>query len=794
MKTIKRWTAFLLCCALVLACVGCAGAEAPASGSGSSGGGIGGGVPAPGGKGRYVETDITPPDAQGEQLHSFLAEDGALECYNWDLTKKFTSTDGGENWQESDGPGAGGTLTGRVQACTRLASGSLLVAMSNNNGSTTGLVRLAPDGTTQPFPVAPLDEAIETGPSTHIGLLRAVSEDRLLLNFFSGDFGTAPEEEDGGDDDAASVPGGEDASTAAGGANGEYALEGEGSEPASAPEEEEEENTMAGFVVGGEQIEFTGLIDLASGEVIAEYPEWFGISAAADADTLYLLGYGGEVTAKALADGKPQTKGEGKVAAEQYDFSMQMATGPNGMYILTSKNIQTMNAEGAASVLVDGSSYSFSAVGNMARALHLLPGGDMVAQMDNDAGSRLYRYRWDENAVLDPDKVLNVWSLNENPLVRTAISAMRAQNPDVVVEYEVALSQGGGVTAEDAIKTLNTRLLNGDGPDVLILDGTPAESYAARGMLQDLNSVVDTGGLFPNIAAPFATTGGTFYLPTNMKIPVLLGTRENLDKAAGLEQLIQMVQSGNPLPELTEGYDVFSSLPQNTRPALIPETLREMYDLLWNSGAASVITPEGLDKYGTDEFGMVQQSGSVSMGYSGGMVAQISGSPVAYASQRALLGAYLVDDLAMLDMVMEPPETALAAFPGLGEGSFVPMGLAGISADSPRGELAAQFVNLMLSEEVQGTKTGSGLPVTEAGMKKQIADQDELLQQQPTPERFEFDYLPLVNLAQTPQMGDETVSEMIWSAAQSLFSGEMDVEGAVAQLEQELRNYLAERQ
>ena len=52
-----------------------------------------------------------------------------------------------------------------------------------------------------------------------------------------------------------------------------------------------------------------------------------------------------------------------------------------------------------------------------------------------------------------------------------------------MVEYEAAIGEGSAVTAQDAIKNLNTRLLNGDGPDVMLLDGCPAENYAARGML-----------------------------------------------------------------------------------------------------------------------------------------------------------------------------------------------------------------------------------------------------------------------------------------------------------------------
>ena len=38
------------------------------------------------------------------------------------------------------------------------------------------------------------------------------------------------------------------------------------------------------------------------------------------------------------------------------------------------------------------------------------------------------------------------------------------------INYEIGMD-GDGVTREDALKKLNTKLLSGEGPDVIILDG-----------------------------------------------------------------------------------------------------------------------------------------------------------------------------------------------------------------------------------------------------------------------------------------------------------------------------------
>ena len=80
-----------------------------------------------------------------------------------------------------------------------------------------------------------------------------------------------------------------------------------------------------------------------------------------------------------------------------------------------------------------------------------------------------------------------------------------------MVDITVALPEGTAVTRDDAIRTLNTELLSGNGPDVLVLDGLPVENYIGQGMLLDLSSAVqpmlDPGAVLPNIASSFAGRG-----------------------------------------------------------------------------------------------------------------------------------------------------------------------------------------------------------------------------------------------------------------------------------------------
>lgn len=63
---------------------------------------------------------------------------------------------------------------------------------------------------------------------------------------------------------------------------------------------------------------------------------------------------------------------------------------------------------------------------------------------------------------------------------------------------------------------------------------------------------------------------------------------------------------------------------------------------------------------------------------------------------------------------------AMGLLPGLADGAWVPHVLAGISETSGQKELAADFLEAMLSHEVQDYCVGDGLPALQAGLNAQF--------------------------------------------------------------------------
>lgn len=90
--------------------------------------------------------------------------------------------------------------------------------------------------------------------------------------------------------------------------------------------------------------------------------------------------------------------------------------------------------------------------------------GSFVSAQNKDFfQEELVRYAFDPDIPSVPEKELTVYSLYDNYQMRTAITEFREENPDVYVDYETAMTGDDAMTVSDAIKTLNTNIMAGEG-------------------------------------------------------------------------------------------------------------------------------------------------------------------------------------------------------------------------------------------------------------------------------------------------------------------------------------------
>ena len=140
-------------------------------------------------------------------------------------------------------------------------------------------------------------------------------------------------------------------------------------------------------------------------------------------------------------------------------------------------------------------------------------------------GRELMRYTYDPTLPTVPD-ALRVYSVHRDSQVARAVNAFRAQNPDLTVIYEVGLDTAYGATVDDVLKELATEMGAGKGPDILIMDDIPYESYLEKDVLMDLSDLRESmtkEEYFVNVIDGFAEEKGLFTIPMSFAIPVLGG-------------------------------------------------------------------------------------------------------------------------------------------------------------------------------------------------------------------------------------------------------------------------------
>ena len=134
----------------------------------------------------------------------------------------------------------------------------------------------------------------------------------------------------------------------------------------------------------------------------------------------------------------------------------------------------------------------------------------------------------------------------------------------------------------------------------------------------------------------------------------------------------------------------------------------------------------------------------------------------------------------------------MALFPGLVPGAWRPSTIAGISADTKVADFAAEFIRTMLSLDVQQINYNEGLPVTRDGLAAQIKTMNDMLVESER-DPFGFDMDGLIEKLAEPSVEDTILTDMMWATVEKLCKGGTDVEGAVREIEQNIKNYLAER-
>lgn len=155
----------------------------------------------------------------------------------------------------------------------------------------------------------------------------------------------------------------------------------------------------------------------------------------------------------------------------------------------------------------------------------------------------LMQYSPNPAGRIEPE-VLTVWSLEDIETIRAAVVQWNHTHASPIFRYETCGD------SEDLTR-LNLELANGQGPDVLILDGLNTDAYLD--FMAPLEGI-DTEGVYENLLEPFTVGGELLALPTRMN-PWLLGrTVSGTSRIGSLSEFADLVTTSTGVLDLSADF------------------------------------------------------------------------------------------------------------------------------------------------------------------------------------------------------------------------------------------------
>lgn len=139
-----------------------------------------------------------------------------------------------------------------------------------------------------------------------------------------------------------------------------------------------------------------------------------------------------------------------------------------------------------------------------------------------------------QTAETSNDKQITIYSLEENSYLQQIVYMYQKQHPKLDVVYEIG-RETDEISKDDAIKRLNSRLIGGEGPDIILLEGLPQEKYIEQGMLEDLHEFVgeqtNEKDLFSSIVTSYCVEDKQYTIPIYFSMMTVssINNIENID-------------------------------------------------------------------------------------------------------------------------------------------------------------------------------------------------------------------------------------------------------------------------
>ncbi len=491
--------------------------------------------------------------------------------------------------------------------------------------------------------------------------------------------------------------------------------------------------------------------------------------------------------------------------------------GTDGLVFASEQGIFCQKSGGNVIEQLLDSSLTFMGTGNVVFYGVAMPDAENIfLGLSDKQGTKLLHYRYDRTAAAVPDQELTVYALDESNLLREAVAVFGQTHPDIYVNLQIGMSGEDSVTVEDALSVLNTDIMAKKGPDVLILDGMPLDSYIEKGILSDISDVVDEvekeDGLFKNIRSASETEGHIYAMPVNFFIPMAAGDADTVKAAASLKTFAARAR------ELGDANPSKPVMPADGTKGL----LRELYyadsarwrqeDGSLNEDVLTDYLTAAKTLYDVDQYSADNDRTEIFGGdgtVDGTKVSSLKIDDLFMNEAQMTLGTMGGAGSYQLAKSAETLSKTSCAVLNSGEvSSYVPYLLTGVTADG-NVDMAKEFVKVLLGKEVGAD--AEGIPVNRAAFAGQVEKTDQAVEIDSSigigsPDGGEFYGYEFVKLTESdidvftgwieslekPAMTDRVIQNLVLEQGEKYLLGEQDLTHTVQAIRQKVGLYLAE--
>ena len=560
-------------------------------------------------------------------------------------------------------------------------------------------------------------------------------------------------------------------------------------------------------------------IDPKSGEILAK------LGNAGDAKLFYVTGnsvlINGEKTIQVFdaqtgesTEDTELYKEIGNINLEETDQGnkvLVMSSGKAGIFYATHSGMYYHALNGSVTEqLADGSKYSFGNVNTGFKNLWYINESTFLLLMKNEQGrDALYKYTYSKDASVSPEKKLKVYVLKDSDTLQQIISSFQKQYPDTYVDLTIGTDSKNAATTDDALKTLNADIMAGKGPDVMVLDGMPTDSYIEKGLFTDISDIKEKtekeDGLFTNLCNVYKKESKLYGIPTHISFFYVHGNAQATDSASSLQTFARYIK------EKGEGEFL------NLDPKVL---LKNMF----YADSANWIQENKIDEAGLREFYQsvkeiydANKDKSQMAGTGEDIELLGAGGSFALAMKLCKTGFGSIGSSSDLSQILtvsqklKEEQLQYTLFENAKKKSFVPSISLGISSKSDNQDIAEKFIETALSSKVQAIESNDaagGIPINkkafntlmekaknaEAGIiGTSDKDGNEVSMQTVNPTDADAAKLKkIVESLDTPAITDATICEQVIEQGEKYLKGSQSEDEAVKNVMQKINLYLSE--